>query len=99
MSERKLPKFNSEVEEAAFYDANQDRIQDFFQPVGTPPDPGLGYDPAELQGTKLTTIRLAHNVLDLASKVAKARGMKQQTLMKSLLHESLVNEAKRLGIL
>ena len=45
--------------------------------------------------TPTTTIRLDVNMIDLAKRLAKAKGLKYQTYLKMLIHEALLKEEKK----
>jgi predicted DNA binding CopG/RHH family protein len=93
MAKKSLPTFTNEAEEVAFYEAHQDDLLDYFEPVTTT-DPGLGYDPTTIRVTKPITMRISSRDLDRAKAIAARKGIGYQTLLKMAIHEWLDREER-----
>ena len=85
----RVPKFKSEAQEAAWWDANADFIAETFERakaegrvIRRPP-------------TKSVAIRLPVDDIVRARRLAQQKGVGYQTLVKMLLHEALSREEKR----
>ncbi len=81
-----VPKFKSEAEEAAWWDAHPEVITKAFEhaygrAVKRPP-------------ARTVTIRLAVEDLARARRLASRKGLGYQTLVKTLLHEALLREER-----
>jgi hypothetical protein len=88
----KIPKFKSEAEEAAWWDANPGFIAAQFEKASKEGRvvrglPGRG-------ATRSVTIRLAVEDVEAAQAAAKRLGLPYQTYIKSLLHQALEQEQK-----
>jgi predicted DNA binding CopG/RHH family protein len=79
--EIRTPKFKTEAEEAAWWDAHSDLISDLLIKRGK----------RVTNPTKSVTIRLAEEDITRAKQIAKREGIKYQPLLKTLLHEALKN--------
>jgi predicted DNA binding CopG/RHH family protein len=77
--EIETPKFKSEKEEAAWWDAHADLISDLL----------IKHGRKAMPKTKSVTIRMPEQDIERARRIAKKRGMKYQPLIKSILHEAL----------
>ncbi len=99
MKEIKRPlHFNSEKEEAEWWDKNSAFILEEFRRAQA--EGRLGHGRAmvkaiEKQAAKSITIRLDEGDLLLAKQQAKQKGLRYQTYLKMLLHEALQNEEKK----
>jgi predicted DNA binding CopG/RHH family protein len=80
----KTPVFKSETEEAAWWDKHAEQVTDLLIKYGQP----------RLQ-TQSVTMRLPVQDLDRAVRLAGKKGVGYQTLIKSLLHESLKRETEK----
>jgi len=90
-----IPNFKSEAQEAAWWDSHQDLIAELFRAAKASgrlqrlsasdllPEAGV---------SKTVSIRLPSADLALARSLASKKGMRYQTLIKSLLHEALERE-------
>jgi predicted DNA binding CopG/RHH family protein len=78
------PEFQSEAEEAQWWDRHKELIADLLLKHGR-----RGAVP-----TKNVSVRLPVTDIERARKLAKKRGVGYQTLIKTLLHESLRKESK-----
>jgi len=97
-SVKDIPRFTSDAEEAEFW-ATHKMGQEMFENVG--PDPlatvvieGSRFRP----GTEQTNIKLEIETKERLKRVAKAKGMPYQTLLKAFVLERLYEEEKRMGI-
>ena len=93
-SPKKMPKFKSEAEEAAWWDRNPDFIADQFERAAKEGRvlrglPGHG-------ATRSVTIRLAVQDVEIAQAQAAKLGLPYQTYIKTVLHQALERE-KRAG--
>jgi predicted DNA binding CopG/RHH family protein len=94
-SELKMPKFNSEREEADWWFNNQDFALQVLQRAKAEGRLGHGSVKrrlAEKQAAISTTIRLDPTDLSLAKQQAERKGLRYQTYLKMLLHEALGRE-------
>ncbi|MGA2181758.1 MAG: hypothetical protein ABSH47_01895 [Bryobacteraceae bacterium] len=78
------PTFESEAQEAAWWDAHRDLIADLLLKHGR-----RGVVP-----TRAISVRLPVTDIERAQKLADKRGVGYQTLIKSLLHDALKREEK-----
>jgi predicted DNA binding CopG/RHH family protein len=78
------PEFQSEAEEAAWWDRHQDLIADLLLKQGR-----RGAVP-----TKSVSVRLPVTDIERARKLAEKRGVGYQTVIKTLLHEALKRESR-----
>ncbi len=92
-----VPKFASEVEEQAFWEAN-DLDADLFHPVAKDHFKGLERTTTHIE-SKDTPIRLEHDITIRLKNLALIKGTKYQTLMKQFIAERLYEEEKREGVL
>jgi predicted DNA binding CopG/RHH family protein len=82
-----IPKFKSEAEEAAWWDAQPDFIVEQFEKAAK--------EGRLLQGipkSKSVTIRIPMRDLEAAQRLADRKGLPYQTCMKMLLHQALEKE-------
>lgn len=77
--EIETPNFQTEAEEAAWWDAHEELIADLLIKHGRP----MGAK------TKTVTIRLPEQDIARAKAIAKRHGIKYQPLLKSLIHDGL----------
>jgi predicted DNA binding CopG/RHH family protein len=93
MTNRKVPRFRTEREEATWWDRNRAELdQDFIMAARKGRLKRL--DKAALRTrlvarTKLISLRMLEEDLALARQQAAAKGLPYQTFVKSLLHEAL----------
>ncbi len=78
------PEFQSEAQEAAWWDRHQDLIADLL----------LKHGRRAAVPTKNGSLRLPVTDIDRARKLAAKRGVGYQTLIKTLLHDALKRESK-----
>jgi predicted DNA binding CopG/RHH family protein len=88
-----VPKFSSEVEEAAWWDAHRSQVEtEIRQRMRQKRPLTLG---SLLQGKKPTqpvTLRIAREDLETARRLAAQRGLRYQTYIKMLLRGALAEE-------
>ena len=92
------PHFNSEKEEAEWWDKNPDFILQEFKRAKAEGRLGHGTamkQVAERQAAKSTTIRLDEGDLARAKRQAESKGLRYQTYLKMLLHDALQKEEKK----
>jgi len=97
MSHQPIPKFASEKEEAAWWDAHPEVLAERFQ---TAKQRGRlqRLSQTDLPGASETvTIRIPPQELTRARTLAAKRGLRYQTYLKMLLHEALDAEEKKLA--
>ena len=88
------PEFKSEVEEARWYEKNQDALLTEFKDAAK--DGTLGRGTLAKRGlTPTTTIRLDKGDIELAKQQAEQRGLRYQTYLKMLIHQALREEGPR----
>lgn len=80
----KTPVFKSEAEEAAWWDEHSEMVTDLLIKHGQP-----------RAQTQSITMRLPVQDLNRARQLADKKGVGYQTLIKSLLHESLKRETEK----
>ena len=90
------PHFNSEREEADWWDNNPDYILQEFKRAEA--EGRLGHGTlakriAEKQAAVSTTMRIDNGDLKLARELAKKKGLPYQTYLKMLIHQVLLKEA------
>jgi len=98
MSHQPIPKFASEEEEAAWWDAHPEVLAERFQ---TARDQGQlrRLSQTNLPGASETvTIRIPQQELTRARTLAAKRGLRYQTYLKMLLHEALDADEKKLAL-
>jgi predicted DNA binding CopG/RHH family protein len=92
--ELKTPEFKSEVEEARWYEKNQDALLIEFKDAAK--EGTLGRGSLVKRGlTPTTTIRLDKRDIELAKRQAEERGLRYQTYLKMLIHQALREESPR----
>jgi predicted DNA binding CopG/RHH family protein len=96
-----VPRFSSEAEEAQWWDSHQDLIAEKFEQAAAAGELGRGRA-AQMARERTTggasptiTIRLPEADLERARKLAATRGLRYQTYLKMLIHESLDREERR----
>src|SRR5271169_6791292 len=95
MAERlKVPRFQSESEEAHWWDSHQQEIADEFERAAA--EGRLGTGTVVRKGaTPTTTIRLDPDDIARAKVQARRRGLRYQTYLKMLLREALLEEERK----
>ena len=97
MSHQPIPKFATEEEEAAWWDAHPEVLTERFQ-TATQQGRVRRLNQTNLPGASETfTIRISPDELSRARTLAAKRGLRYQTYLKMLLHEALDAEEKRLA--
>jgi len=90
---RRIPKFRSEAEEAAWWDKNRAELdKDFLERAGKGKLQRLNREKLAARtaaSTRVVSIRLAEEDISLAREQAANKGLPYQTYIKSLLHEAL----------
>ncbi len=81
-----IPRFRSEAEEAAWWDAHPEVITKAFEHA---------YGKPGRRATRPITIRLPVEDVARARRLASRKGLGYQTLVKTLLHEALLREERR----
>jgi predicted DNA binding CopG/RHH family protein len=99
MKQAVIPKFSSEAEEAAWWDAHRSEIEaEIRQRMKQKQPLTLG---SLLQGAKSSqpiTLRIATKDLETARRLAARKGLGYQTYIKMLLREALAKDAsERIG--
>ena len=92
--EIKMPKFNSESEEADWWASNPEFVLQEMKRAEAEGRLGRGTMMRQM-AAKSTTIRLDEGDLSLARKLAERKGLRYQTYLKMLIHEALQTEEKR----
>ena len=90
-----VPEFATEAEEAKWWDAHQDMVEEnLIRAIddGTVQRGTAERLALEARVSKNITIRMAAADLDLARKQAQKKGLPYQTYIKSVLHEALVKQ-------
>ncbi len=82
----RMPKFKTEAQEAAWWDAHPEVITKAFEHA-------YG-KAAKRPPTKTVTIRLSVEDVARARRLAARKGLGYQTLVKTLLHEALAGEER-----
>jgi predicted DNA binding CopG/RHH family protein len=80
----KIPKFNSEAEEAAWWDAHEDYIIKRLQKHGRVVRPLKAEPP-----TRAISIRIPVHDLEQAQAIARQKGVGYQTVLKEAIREGL----------
>jgi predicted DNA binding CopG/RHH family protein len=88
----KVPRFENESDEAAWWFQNRDRIAQDFDRAAIEGKLTRG-TVARRGNTPTTTIRLDPDDISRARSLAQKRGLKYQTYLKALIHEALEREA------
>ena len=83
----RMPKFKTEAEEAAWWGAHPEIITKAFEHA-------YGKGAGKLPPTKTVTIRLSVEDVARARRLAARKGLGYQTLVKTLLHEALIQEER-----
>jgi predicted DNA binding CopG/RHH family protein len=86
-----IPKFKSETEEAAWWDAHQDYIVERLKKYGRVVGP-LKIKRAE-PPTKAISIRIPVDDLERVQSIAKKKGVPYQTYIKNLVHKAVQPKA------
>jgi predicted DNA binding CopG/RHH family protein len=101
MPSKKMPRFETEAQEADWWARNQDFIANRFEEAKAAGKLGKGTvarlarERANRLGPSPTiTIRLAEDDLARARTLAARRGLRYQTYLKMLLHQALDSEEK-----
>lgn len=95
----RIPDFETEAEEALWWDKQSSRIAQHME-AALAAGEDLTVVPAPLKralAAKNVTIRLSLADLQRARKQAERRGLRYQTYVKMLLHQALVADARRLA--
>ena len=91
------PKFNSEAEEAAWWDSHPELIVKAFERAygkkAVQRVLGEGHKPKR-PPTRAVTMRLPVEDVARARRLASRKGLGYQTLVKTLLHEALLREER-----
>jgi len=97
MAQQLIPKFATEEEEAAWWDAHPEVLTERFE-TARQRGQVRRLSQTNLPGTSETlTIRIPPEELTRARALAAKRGLRYQTYLKMLLHEALDAEEKRLA--
>lgn len=88
----KIPKFQTEAEEADWYPQNEEAIMRAFETASA--DGTLRRVKAQRAATQPVTLRLDSADLELAKTLAARRGLAYQSYVKMLLHLALAHEAE-----
>jgi len=89
------PKFQSEAEEAKWWDDHMDIVGENLLEAMKKGTAHRGGPAALLRETRNITIRIANSDIERARKLAEQKGIGYQTYMKMLLREGLDREEKR----
>jgi predicted DNA binding CopG/RHH family protein len=81
------PKFRTEAEEAAWWDAHPDFLAEQFEKAAKE-----GRLQRGIPKSKSITVRIAVKDLQTAQRLAEQKGLRYQTYMKMLLHQALEKE-------
>lgn len=97
-SRDEIPVFKNDAEEAKFW-ATHEMGEKMFENAGSDPLAGMTIERSRFRsGTEQTNIKLEIETKERLKRVAKAKGMPYQTLLKAFVLERLYEEEKRLGI-
>lgn len=88
LEELKNKTFANEAEEAAWWESQEAALADEFEKATAEGKVGFG-TVAKRAALPTTTIRLAPEDIALARKQAAARGLRYQTYLKMIIHETL----------
>ena len=91
-TKQKIPRFKSEQEEAAWWDAHPDVITELF--LKAKKEGRIKRLPVVRGATKPVTIRMPVADIETAQEIAERRGLPYQTYIKGLLHQALRRERK-----
>jgi predicted DNA binding CopG/RHH family protein len=90
----KVPDFRSESEEADWWYANRDLVEDLLDRHGRRVGNGIDLEVELVKPTtKAISIRLAEPDIKLAKALAARKGVGYQTYIRSVLHEALQQKA------
>jgi predicted DNA binding CopG/RHH family protein len=89
------PKFQTEQEEAKWWDDNMDIVGENLLEAMTKGIAHRGGPAAILRETRNITIRIANSDIERARKFAEKKGIGYQTYIKMLLREGLDREEKK----
>ena len=87
-----MPRFKSEREEAAWWDAHPEVITELF--LKAKKEGKIKRLPVVRGATKSVTIRMQVADIEAAREIAERRGIPYQTYIKGLLHQALEREQK-----
>jgi len=87
----KTPDFESEKEEAEWYDTHQDELLTQFEQAAKDGTLGRGTLGRRAQ-TAATSIRLNTADVELAKTIAEKRGLRYQSYLKMIIHQQLMQE-------
>jgi predicted DNA binding CopG/RHH family protein len=87
-----IPKFKTEKEEAAWWDAHPEVITELF--LKAKKEGRIKRLPVVRGATKSMTIRMPIADIETAQEMAEKRGLPYQTFIKGLLHRALERERK-----
>lgn len=96
MAKKRLPDFKNEAEEADWWAEHQDEMDDYLDPVPASDMPlhqRLGL-PERGKPSVPISLRLPASDLELAKAIADEGNVPYQSLLKSLIHEGLMKEAR-----
>ncbi len=96
-SRDEIPVFGSDREAAEFWDTHE-MGEEMFKDVGPDPLAGMTLERRPRPATEQTNIKLETETKERLKRVAKAKGMPYQTLLKAFVLERLYEEEKRMGI-
>ena len=88
----RMPRFKSEREEAAWWDAHPEVITELF--LKAKKEGKIKRLPVVRGATKSVTIRMQVADIEAAREIAERRGIPYQTYIKGLLHQALEREQK-----
>ena len=91
-TKHRIPRFKSEEEEAAWWDAHPEVITELFLKARR--EGKIKKLPVVRATTKPITIRLPLADIEAAQTIAERRGVPYQTYIKGLLHQALARERK-----
>jgi predicted DNA binding CopG/RHH family protein len=89
-----VPKFKSEAEEADWWYRNRNVVEELIEKHGRRVGRNLEVEIA-LKPAKLISIRLPEADIERTKKLAARKGIRYQTYLRSLLHESLAREERK----
>lgn len=87
----KTPDFESEKEEAEWYDTHQDELLTQFEQAAKDGTLARGTLARRAQ-TAATSIRLNTADVELAKTIAEKRGLRYQSYLKMIIHQQLMQE-------
>jgi hypothetical protein len=102
MQKRKIPKFKSEAEEAAWWHAHREETARWMEEAAVAGQTTTLADVLQRvrqrTGTTPTvSIRIAQEDVARARALAERKGLRYQTYLKMLLHEALAREQRRMA--